>query len=45
MKKIIINKDYETFGFSVMFWKFQYFKQNKYILRVHFIFWSLSIRF
>lgn len=45
MKTIIFNTDYETFGFSVMFWKFQYFIQKKYILRVHFIFWSVSIRF
>lgn len=44
MKKIVFNTDYETFGLSLMFWKVQYFKQKKYILRLYFIFWSLSIR-
>jgi hypothetical protein len=45
MKKIVFNTDYETFGFSIMFWEVQYFKQKKYVLRLHFISWSLSIRF
>lgn len=47
MKKIVFNTDYETFGFSIMFWKLQYFRQKKYtrFLRVHFICWSVSFRF